>query len=145
MTEEELIEKLQKIERLFAAATTDGERNAASSARERLQLRFAEFEQREEAVEYRFSLTDEWSRRLFVALLRRYGIRPYRYRRQKYTSVMARVPQSFVDTVLWPEFQELNRVLKDYIAELTEKIIRQHVNEDFSEASVMEESGRLKG
>ena len=36
MTENELKEKLEKIERLFAGATTEGERNAANNARERI-------------------------------------------------------------------------------------------------------------
>ncbi len=40
---------------------------------------------------------DMWSRKVFVALLRRYGIRPYRYKRQRYTTVMAKVSKKFVD------------------------------------------------
>ena len=51
----------------------------------------------------KFQLADEWRRRLMVALLRRYGLRPYRYSGQRYTTVMARVPKSFVDGTLWPE------------------------------------------
>jgi hypothetical protein len=39
-------------------------------------------------VEFRFSLADQWSRHLLVALLRRYGIKPYRYSRQRRTTVM---------------------------------------------------------
>jgi hypothetical protein len=145
MTEEELIRRLEKIERLFAAATTPGEREAASSARDRLRLRFAEFRARDEPVEFRFTMGDVWSRKLFVALLRRYEVVPYRYPRQKRTTVMARVPKSFVDNLLWPEFQELNGVLKEYIAEVTERIIREQVFEDSSEASVVEEPRQLRG
>ncbi len=48
-------------------------------------------------------MPDMWPRRVFVALLRRYGIRPYRYRRQRYTTVMAKVSQRFVDDTLWPQ------------------------------------------
>jgi hypothetical protein len=30
-------------------------------------------------VEYQFSLADAWSRKVFVALLRRYDLEPYRH------------------------------------------------------------------
>jgi hypothetical protein len=46
--------------------------------------------------EIQFSMNDLWSRRVFVALLRRYGIRPYRYPRQRHTTVMARMPRRFL-------------------------------------------------
>lgn len=78
-----------------------------------------------------------WARRLFVALLRRYGIRPYRYYKQRYTTVMAKVPKSFVEQTLWPEFTELNKVLNTYLEETTERVISQGVWADSSEAEVM--------
>jgi len=46
----------------------------------------------EPAIEMTFSLRNPWSHRLFVALCRRYGLRAYRYRRIRYTSVCARAP-----------------------------------------------------
>ena len=54
---------------------------------------------------------------LSVALLvgQRYGLRPFRYRRQRLTTVMVRVPRGFVDQVLWPEFVELNGALTAYL------------------------------
>ena len=66
-------------------------------------------------VEYKFTMSDMWSRKLFVALLRRYDIKPFRYYRQRYTTVMANVSKTFVDETLWPEFQELNKTLKSFI------------------------------
>jgi hypothetical protein len=85
------------------------------------------------------------AQRDFVALLRRYGIEPYRRRRQRYTSVMARVPKSFVDSTLWPEYLELSRVLEDYISEITENVIKNHIYQNTAEASVQEESFQLNG
>jgi hypothetical protein len=58
-------------------------------------------------LEFRFSLADQWSRHLFVALMRRYGIQPYRYSRQRRTTVMARLSRSFLNDTLWPEFLKL--------------------------------------
>jgi len=138
MDERQLIEKLRLVEALFEGAGTAGEREAAASALDRLQRRLEEVQETDPPMEYRFTLADMWSRRLFVALLRRYGIRPYRYYRQRYTTVMAKVPQRFVDETLWPEYTELNKVLCTYLEETTERVIRHGVHEDSSEAEVMQ-------
>jgi len=137
MDERQLIEKLRRVEALFEGAGTAGEREAAACALDRLRRRLKEAQARDPTIEYRFTLADMWSRRLLVALLRRYGIHPYRYSGQRYTTVMARVPQRFVDETLWPEYKELNEVLRTYLEETTERVIRQGVHEDSSEAEVM--------
>ena len=85
--EKKLIEKLQHIEALFAGATTEGERAAAANALERIRDRLGKLQKIDPPVEYKFTLGDKWSRRLFVALLRRYGIKPYRYPRKRYTTL----------------------------------------------------------
>jgi len=140
MTEQELIQKLEKIERLFAGATSDGERGAAANARDRVRAKLEKSQQdtTEGLVEYRFSMKDMWTRKLFTALLRSYGILPYRYKRQRYTTVMAKVSKTFVDKTLWPEFQALSKVLSEYVSEITEKVIGEHIFKDASEASVMD-------
>jgi len=51
--DDRLIEKLRKIEALYAEPGREGERRAAGAA-----------------IEYRFSMIDPWSRSLFGALLR---------------------------------------------------------------------------
>jgi hypothetical protein len=137
MDERQLIEKLRRVEALFEGAGTAGEREAAACALDRLRRRLEEAQARDPTIEYRFTLADMWSRRLLVALLRRYGIHPYRYSGQRYTTVMSRVPQRFVDETLWPEYKELNEVLRAYLEETTERVICQGVHEDSSEAEVM--------
>jgi hypothetical protein len=135
--ETQLREKLRKIEALFAGAGTDGERIAAEAARERVRARLAELERSDQPIEMQFSLSDQWARRLFLALCRRYGLKPYRLRRQRLTTVMLRVPQGFVDQVLWPEFNELNAALMQYLNDVTTRVIREEVHRDTSEASEM--------
>jgi hypothetical protein len=93
---DQLIAKLHKIEQLFARPGTEGERHAARNASERIRARLRAVEQREPPIEVRFSMADGWSRALFIALLRRYGLRPYRYRGQRYTTVMVRVTKGSV-------------------------------------------------
>lgn len=145
MTEEELAARLEKIQRLFEGAQTSGEREAAATARDRVQARLDAFPREEVVEEYKFSLQDIWSRKLFIALLRKYGYTPYRYRRQRRTTVMARLPQAFVDGTLWPEYLELDRVLSEYIAEVTERVIQNHIYADASEAEEQEELFDLEG
>ena len=139
-TEQQLIEKLQSIKRLHVGATTPGERVAAANAFERIRQRLVEVAEVDPPVEYQFSMADMWSRRLFVALLRRYEIRPYRYHRQRYTTVMAKIPKQFLDATLWPEFQELNATLRQYLDEITSRIISESIYVDNSEAEVVPDS-----
>ncbi|MCB2055158.1 MAG: hypothetical protein KDE35_13065 [Geminicoccaceae bacterium] len=135
-----LQDKLRKIEALFAGAGTPGERNAAEAALARLRARLAERQAAEPAIEFRFSLVDEWSRRLFLALCRRYGLEPYRLRRQRHTTVMVRIPTSFCEQILWPEFEALDTELRRYLAEVTETLIRDAVFADSSEATEIDQA-----
>ncbi len=139
MDEHTLAEKLRRIEALFAGAATEGERQAAAEATKRITARLHEVRDSDPPVEYRFSMGDQWSRRLFTALLRRYGLEPYRYARQRYTTVMVRVPKSFVDQTLWTEFQQLSDTLKTYLAEVTDRVIGQTIHSDVSEPVVRAE------
>ena len=110
MNQAKLIEKLKLIEALFAGAATEGEKDAAFNALQRIKDRLKEIQQTDPPVEYKFTMSNMWSRKLLVALLRRYDIKPFRYYRQRHTTVMAMVSKSFVDKTLWPEFQELNNL-----------------------------------
>jgi hypothetical protein len=136
MDEAQLIQKLRLVENLFAGATTTGEREAAANASDRIRRRLADVQLGDPPIEQKFRLTDVWSRRLLLALMRRYGIRPYRYAGQRHTTVMARVPRGFVDQTLWPEFVELDAVLRRYLEETTERMIREGLESDISEAEV---------
>ena len=135
--QQRLIERLKRIEALFAdRAATPGEKAAAKEARERIQQRLAALAQTDPPIEYMFTLRNPWSKRLFVALLRRYDLRPYRYARQRYTTVMARVSARFVNETLWPEFVELDRTLQTYLTEETNRIIAESINKDSSDVEV---------
>jgi hypothetical protein len=132
--EDRLVEKLHKIEALFARASSPGERTAAENARERIRQRLHQLEKCERAVEYRFSLADAWSKSLFLALLRRYGLKPYRYSGQRRTTVMVRVSPTFVNEVLWPEYQQLNGMLRTHLESVTNRVIAQAIHRDQTDA-----------
>jgi hypothetical protein len=132
-TEQQLREKLRKITALFEGATTAGERQAAAAAIERVRQALDAAVRAQPLPETKFSLPDQWQRRLFVALCRRYGLEPYRYKGQRYTTVIVRAPASFVEKTLWPEYIALQRALHSYLNEATERIIREEVWKDAGE------------
>jgi hypothetical protein len=138
-----LREKLRKIEALFTGAGTEGERLAAEAALARVRARLAEIERSEKPTEFQFSVPDTWSRHLFLALCRRYGISPYRYPRQRRSTVVLRAPRRFVEDVLWPEFRELDAELRAYLQEVTLRLIREEVYADTSEAPEVSEPPAL--
>lgn len=109
-----------------------------------MRARLAENAKRE-VVEIQFSLADPWSRTLFLALCRRYALQPYRLARQRRTTVMLRAPKAFVDEVLWPEFQELDGLLRGYLGEVTLRIVREQVHKDTSEAPEVQPPPGLPG
>jgi len=141
--DEELRARLRKIEALFAGAGTEGERVAAGAALQRIRERLQQAQRALGVIEMKFTFPDHWARRLFVALCRRYALEPYRYKRQRRTTVMLKVPRNFVDETLWPEFGQLHAALNDYLNTATERIIREEVHGDTREATEVDEPARL--
>jgi hypothetical protein len=135
MDERQVIEQLRRIEALFAEATSDGLPLAADAARDRIDERRRAIEEDDPPVEYKFSLQNMWSRRLFVALARRYGLAPYRYRGQRHTTVVLNVSRGFVDETLWPEFERIDQVLHAYLSHVTDRLISQVLYHDVSDAA----------
>jgi hypothetical protein len=58
-------------------------------------------------------------------------------------SILIKAPQSFVEQVLWPEFQELNAALIAYLSEITQKVIREEVHKETGEADEIDEPSRI--
>jgi hypothetical protein len=134
---QKLVEKLKRIEALFAdKAATVGEKAAAGGAADRIRERLSAFAEADPPVEFTFALHNPWSHRLFVALARRYQLRPYRYARQRRTSVTIRVPSRFVHETLWPEFTELDRTLQNYLTDITNRVIAETIDKDASDVEV---------
>ncbi len=70
--EDQLRERLMKVEALLFGAATAGERDAAGAAAERLKAKLAEAARHDPPINIRFTKPDQSSVRLFVALCRRY-------------------------------------------------------------------------
>jgi hypothetical protein len=143
--EERLAEKLRRIEALFAGATTDGERVAAEEAAKRVKAKLEEAKKLDPPSECRFTFADPWSRKLFLALTRRYGFEPYRHYGQRHTTVMVRAPKGFVQNTLWPEFLELDGTLVEHLNAVADRILTQVVHPDMAEAREVDAPRCLSG
>ncbi|MEC5325420.1 hypothetical protein [Aurantimonas sp. A3-2-R12] len=135
--EDQLQEKLRKVEALYFGAGTNGERDAAEAAVQRLKAKLAEINRRDPPVEMQFSMPDPWAVKLFVALCRRYGIRPYRYPRQRRTTIMVRASRGFFDAVVWRQCSEMHTDLWLHFEETTDRLIREAVHSDTSDAETV--------
>jgi hypothetical protein len=113
-----IADKILKIEALIAGAKSDGERQAAEFAKQRLQGKITE-----QPIEYAVRLHSHWEKKLFVAICSKHGLRTYRYLRQKYTTAMVRVAKPFMDSVLWPEYNKYASMLHKLTEEISTDLI----------------------
>ena len=118
-----LLEKIKKIEALIAGAQTDGEKNAAISARERILHNNPSLNADINAREFRLSLLSDWHKKLLIAICRKYGIKPYRYHRQKSTTVMIRINEGFLNRVVWKEYLQYSKLMAELLDEITNDLI----------------------
>jgi hypothetical protein len=82
-----------------------------------IRRRLREQQQTEPPIEFAFKLRDRWSHRLLVALLRRYQIRPYRYRGQRYTTIMALVGEALYANRFLQDQQQDDKPAKVVVAD----------------------------
>lgn len=68
--------------------------------------------------------------KLFLAVCRRYGLKPYQRPGQHRTTVMLKVPPSFSQKILVPEFQQLAEALGLYFRDSVERLIENSVFRD---------------
>lgn len=130
---EDLLEKIKKIERLISGAMTDGERIAAIAAKERVLKKFEDVTPLIHTKEYALHTPGAWNKKLLLALCHKHGVRPYRYKRQKHTTVMVNMNEKYLNEVLWPEYLEYSGILSKFLEEVTDDLIakiHKHVDED---------------
>ncbi len=142
--EDQLRERLRKVEALFFGAATAGERDAAGAAGDRPRTKLDEAARRDPPIEMKFTMPDQWSTHLFIALCRRYGFKPFRYVRQRYTTVMVKAPPRLFEDMVWREFNDLHEDLADYLDETTERLIRQTIHADAADAECAAEPPGLR-
>ncbi|MCO6492014.1 MAG: hypothetical protein J5I98_26595 [Phaeodactylibacter sp.] len=136
---EDLLERIKKIESLILGAKTEGEKQAAISAKERILKKYPELEIHKNPKEYALYTQDNWHKKLLLAICRKYGVKPYRYYRQKYTTVMVRINEDFLNKVLWKEYLEYSELLGKLVEEITDDLIskiHKHEEEDIIQGNL---------
>ncbi len=118
-----LLDKIKKIEALISGAKTDGEKNAAILAKGRILEKFPELEINKNIKEFALYTSNTWHKKLLIAICRKYGIKPYRYYRQKHTTVMVKINTDFLNNVLWKEYLEYSTHLEELVEEITDSLI----------------------
>ena len=127
----DILEKIKKIEALIRGAQTEGEKNAAIAARERVLSKVPAMEPKKELKEYSLHMQDAWHKKLLLAICRKHNVRPYRYHRQKHTTVMVRIDPDFLNNVVWKEFLQYSVLLEALVSEITDDLIAKiHRHED---------------
>ncbi|SAY39130.1 hypothetical protein [Candidatus Synechococcus spongiarum] len=135
--EKTLLQKLAKVEELFRRAASPGERAAAEAALNRLQARLGSGDRDQEPeVELKFSLSDRWSMRLFIAIYRKHGVRPYRYARQRRTTIMARARPEEFKRLVWAKFCQLHGELERYFEDVSDQLITRAMGADGNDNTV---------
>ena len=81
------------------------------------------------------SLDDPWKRKLFLELCRRYGLKPYREKGQRSSTVQVLAPRKFHQKTLWPQYLALPKELENHLADRTDRVIREAIHTDVSEAA----------
>jgi hypothetical protein len=142
--EDQLRERLRKVEALFFGASTAGERDAAGAAAERLKEKLREASRADPPVELKFTMPDPWSTRLFIALCRRYGFNPFRYARQRSTTVMVKAPRRLFEEVVWRQFNDVHADLWAYLEQTTERLIRETIHANAADAETAPEPVALR-
>jgi len=128
-----ILERIKKVEALISWAKSDWEKNAAMAAKERIFKKYPELDIKNNIVEYTIKTQDSWHKKLFVAICRKYNIKPYRYYRQKYTTVMIKINEVFLHEILWKEYLEYSEILEELISWITDEVINKIHKEENEE------------
>ena len=137
------LDKLAKIEALIERASSEGEKQAAQLAKERV-LNKISLHQSNQPIEYKVSLSSPWEKRLFVALCRKHGFQTYRYPKQKYTTARLKISKNLMEEVLWPEYQRYCNMLQELIEEIMKDVIAKIHQSDEEEMIIAGEIGIME-
>jgi hypothetical protein len=133
-----LIEKLQKIEALYLRSTTAGEKSAAAQAMNNIQNKLESYRQVEQPTEWTYRVNNYFEKRLFQAILKKYGLESYRYSGQRYTTLNVMITRHMSNEVIWPQYLEMCDVLRKYLDEVTNDVIKKAMGQEESEDEIRE-------
>lgn len=138
-----LIDKLQKIEALYLGATTAGERAAAAQVMANVQNKLESYRQEEKTTEWTLTVENQFEKRLLKAILAKHGLSVYRYPRQRYTTLKVMATKATINTIIWPQYLEMCKVLESYLDEVTSDVIKKSMGQENSEDEIRQEAPQL--
>ena len=110
-----LVEAFRFIELKYAGLLGSAD---AEQARAHIRARLHELAGAPDVQEFQCALKNDWDALVFHALLKRYGLAPYRYRKQRHSTVLVRVSKRFLNEVLWPIFNEVSAAVHARFGEI---------------------------
>ena len=118
-----ILNKLEKIEALIERASTEGEKQAALLAKNRV---LSSWEERESQVllEYKVTMDSPWKKRLFISLCNKRGLQTYRYYRQKYTTTNVKISKKAMEQEIWPEYIRFAKILDDLVEDIMKDLMK---------------------
>ena len=126
-------DKLDKLSALFERAGSEGERQAAEQAILRLLSRHAKTVEQE----LTFTFPDYRSSRLYRTVCKKYGVKAYRYKGQRYFTVNIKTTKD-VEDIIEREFNDLF----DHWRKLTDEILTELIERyETGEAPLLEKKG----
>ena len=79
---------------------------------------------------------------MLLALARRYGIKPYRYKRQRRTTLVIRASERFLQETFLPQYDQMVDTLYDHLDTVTERVLAAVLDSDKSDAPVVDDRPR---
>ena len=138
-----LIDKLQKIEALYLGAATAGEKAAAAQVMANVQNKLESYRQEEKQTEWTLTVENHFEKRLLKAIFAKHGLSGYRYPRQRYTTLKVMATKTIINTIIWPQYLEMSKVLESYLDEVTSYVIKKAMGQENSEDEIRQESPQL--
>jgi hypothetical protein len=130
-SEQALVDSFRRIELKHAGLLgTPGA--DASQSRERIVARLRKLADAGDVQEFQCTVKGTWESFLLHSILKRYGIQPYRYRKQRQTTILVRVSKRFMDETLWPIYAAASESLVARFNEIARAILPEIAPPPFS-------------
>jgi len=137
-----ILEKLAKIEALIEKTSSEGEKQAALLAKNRILSSWDwDLKQPQELLEYKVTMNSPWKKRLFTALCNKNGLKTYRYYRQKYTTSNVKVSKIDMETKIWPEYLKFSEILEDLVEDIMKDLMKKIWQKEENEIVISGEIG----
>jgi hypothetical protein len=120
-TEQVLVDSFHSIELKHSGLTEGGAANEQPA--DRIRARVQEAATATDIQEMQCSTKYDWDALVLHALLKRYGIKPYRYRKQRRSTILVRVSRKVMHEVVWPIYCDVTAALAARFTTVTTSLL----------------------